>query len=45
MYYQRTAKYALTKNQNLRLAYYKALARPGFAELIPADLMGNFSKK
>ncbi len=29
-------KYALTPTQNLRLAYYKALARPGFAELIPA---------
>ena len=28
-------KYAVSKNQNLRLAYYKALARPGFAELIP----------
>ena len=28
-------KYRLSKNQNIRLAYYKALARPGFAELIP----------
>jgi len=28
-------KYAIDKKQSLRLAYYKALARPGFAELIP----------
>lgn len=28
-------KYAINKLQNLRLVYYKALARPGFAELIP----------
>jgi len=28
-------KYRLNKIQSLRLAYYKALARPGFAELIP----------
>jgi len=28
-------KYKLTGEQTLRLAYYKALARPGFAELIP----------
>ncbi len=28
-------KYALNKLQSLRFVYYKALARPGFAELIP----------
>ncbi len=28
-------KYAVNRTQNVRLAYYKALARPGFAELIP----------
>ncbi len=28
-------KYRIDKIQSLRLAYYKALARPGFAELIP----------
>jgi len=38
-------KYALTKNQNLRLAYYKALARPGFAELIPDGPDGEFFKE
>lgn len=35
-------KYALKKNQNLRFAYYKALARPGFAELVPDGPMGEF---
>ena len=38
-------KYAITKNQNLRLAYYKALARPGFAELIPDGPDGEFFKE
>jgi outer membrane receptor protein involved in Fe transport len=38
-------KYALNKNQNLRLAYYKALARPGFAELIPDGPDGEFLKE
>ena len=28
-------KYKLSKSETLRLAYYKALARPGFAEMIP----------
>lgn len=28
-------KYAVNKTQSVRLAYYRALARPGFAELIP----------
>ncbi len=35
-------KYAIGKNQNLRLAYYQALARPGFAELIPDGPDGEF---
>ncbi|MEI7964784.1 MAG: TonB-dependent receptor [Chitinophagaceae bacterium] len=38
-------KYALTKTQNLRLAYYKALARPGFAEMIPDGPDGEFFKE
>lgn len=38
-------KYALNKNQNLRLAYYKALARPGFSELIPDGPDGEFFKE
>lgn len=38
-------KYALNRNQNLRLAYYKALARPGFAELIPDGPDGEFFKE
>ena len=38
-------KYILNKNQNLRLAYYKALARPGFAELIPDGPDGEFFKE
>lgn len=35
-------KYAINQNQNLRLAYYQALARPGFAELIPDGPDGEF---
>lgn len=38
-------KYAVGKNQNLRLAYYRALARPGFAELIPDGPDGEFFKE
>lgn len=38
-------KYALRKNQTLRLAYYKALARPGFAELVPDGPEGEFFKE
>lgn len=38
-------KYAITKNQIIRLAYYKALARPGFAELIPDGTEGEFFKE
>ncbi len=38
-------KYAISRNQNLRLAYYKALARPGFAELIPDGPDGEFFKE
>ena len=34
-------KYKLNKIQSLRFAYYKALARPGFAEMIP-DGPGGF---
>jgi len=38
-------KYAISRNQNVRLAYYKALARPGFAELIPDGIDGEFFKE
>jgi outer membrane receptor protein involved in Fe transport len=38
-------KYAIGKNQNIRLAYYRALARPGFAELIPDGPDGEFFKE
>ncbi|MES2003554.1 MAG: TonB-dependent receptor [Bacteroidota bacterium] len=38
-------KYALKRNQIVRLAYYKALARPGFAELIPDGPDGEFFKE
>ncbi|MEI8073692.1 MAG: TonB-dependent receptor [Bacteroidota bacterium] len=38
-------KYGLAPNQNLRLSYYKALARPGFAELIPDGIDGEFFKE
>lgn len=38
-------KYALKENENLRLSYYKALARPGFAELIPDGQQGEIFKE
>lgn len=38
-------KYALSPLQNLRLAWYKAIARPGFAELIPDGPDGEFFKE
>ncbi len=38
-------KYAVNRYQNVRLAYYKALARPGFAELIPDGPDGEFFKE
>lgn len=38
-------KYALQTNENLRLSYYKALARPGFAELIPDGQQGEVFKE
>ncbi len=34
------AKYALDDKQALRFAYYKALARPGFADIIPDGTQG-----
>jgi outer membrane receptor protein involved in Fe transport len=33
-------KYALKDNENLRLSYYKALARPSFAEMTPGVQVG-----
>jgi len=38
-------KFALTPNQNLRFAYYRAIARPGFSELIPDGIDGEFFKE
>jgi outer membrane receptor protein involved in Fe transport len=38
-------KYDLTKNQSLRLSYYRALARPGFADLIPDGQQGDVFKE
>jgi len=38
-------KYAVNGNQNIRLAYYRALARPGFAEMIPDGVDGEFFKE
>lgn len=38
-------KYDLTSNQSLRLSYYRALARPGFAELIPDGQQGEVFKE
>lgn len=39
------AKWLLTGNQNLRLSYYRALARPGFSEMIPDGADGEFFKE
>jgi len=38
-------KFSLTPNQNLRFAYYRAIARPGFSELIPDGADGEFFKE
>ena len=38
-------KYAINKNQNLRLSYYKAIARPQFAEMISDGPDGEFFKE
>lgn len=38
-------KYSINKNQVLRLVYYKALARPGFSEMIPDGTDGEFFKE
>ena len=38
-------KYVLTPNQNLRFTYYRAIARPGFSELIPDGTDGEFFKE
>jgi len=38
-------KYALRDNENLKLSYYRALARPGFAELIPDGQQGEIFKE
>lgn len=38
-------KYELKADQNLRLSYYRAIARPGFAELIPDGQQGEVFKE
>jgi outer membrane receptor protein involved in Fe transport len=38
-------KYSLRDNENLKLSYYRALARPGFAELIPDGQQGEIFKE
>ncbi len=38
-------KYSIGKKQNIRLAYYRALARPGFSELVPDGPDGEFFKE
>lgn len=38
-------KYAVNNFQSLRLSYYKALARPGFAEMIPDGPDGEYFKE
>ena len=38
-------KLKITENQNLRGSYYRALARPGFAEMIPDGVDGEFFKE
>lgn len=38
-------KYAINKSQNIRFAYYKALARPQFAEMIPDGIDDEFFKQ
>ncbi len=35
-------KYELTKKQNLRLSYYKAISRPGFADIVPTNIIGDY---
>lgn len=38
-------KYAVNSMQSVRLSYYKALARPGFAEMIPDGPEGEYFKE
>ncbi len=35
-------KYALTSQQNVRLSYYKGISRPGFFEIIPYNIAGEY---
>ena len=35
-------KYALTSKQNLRFSYYKALSRPGFGDIVPTVIPGEY---
>jgi len=35
-------KYALTSKQNLRLSYYKAISRPGFGDIVPTEIVGEY---
>ncbi len=38
-------KYTLKDNENLRLSYYRALARPAFADMIPDGIQGEIFKE
>ncbi|MCJ8208591.1 TonB-dependent receptor [Mucilaginibacter sp. RS28] len=38
-------KYALKDNENLRLSYYRALARPAFSDMIPDGIQGEVFKE
>ncbi|WP_326993628.1 TonB-dependent receptor [Chitinophaga sp. 212800010-3] len=35
-------KYSLTSKQNLRLAYYKAISRPGYFEIVPTSTVTDY---
>jgi TonB dependent receptor/CarboxypepD_reg-like domain/TonB-dependent Receptor Plug Domain len=35
-------KYALNKKQNIRLSYYKAISRPGFGDIVPTQIVGDY---
>jgi TonB dependent receptor-like, beta-barrel/TonB-dependent Receptor Plug Domain/CarboxypepD_reg-like domain len=35
-------KYSLTSNENLRLSYFKSISRPGFGEIDPYHLYGEY---
>jgi outer membrane receptor protein involved in Fe transport len=40
-----TLKYSLKENENMRLSYYKAIARPSFSDMIPDGQQGEIFKE